>query len=126
MTTDTSYQSTKKLPAGSTGDFTATVYDEDGSALAGSSVDSWTLSLKTESGATINSREGTTNPAANVTISEAGLLTWEIQPEDTAIQDTGNVQVGQIENHIAIFTWLYDSSAKKGIHKLTLECVRLS
>lgn len=123
MATDTSYQTTKTMPAGVTGDFTVTIYDEDDSVLAGSSIDETTLTLKTTSGTVINSRNGV-GAAANVTVSEGGLLTWEIQEEDSAIQDS-SLDLNNKEIHDALFEWTYASGAKRGRFRLLLECVKI-
>ena len=127
MATDTAYQTTKRMPAGVYGRFTGTLCDAQGTALPASSIDSYTLSLETESGTTINGRDGLTNPAPNVTIQESGGFLWEIQEEDSSIQDVSSVSVGQIERHVAVLTWTYPSTpTKTGIMRIILECERLS
>lgn len=124
MATDKSYQKTFEIPAGVTGDFTATIYDEDGLAIPGSSIDTITLKLTDTAGTVINSRAGTTDPAANVTISEAGVMLWEIQEEDSAIQ-AATIQLNQKETHEAFFEWTYDTGAKTGRFRLLLECEQI-
>ena len=124
MATDKSYQKTLEVPAGVTGDFTATIYDEDGSILPGSSIDEVTLKLTTGDGTVINSRTGS-GSAANVTVSEAGVLLWEMQEEDTDIQ-AATVQLNQKEIHDALFEWTYATTTKRGRFRLLLECVKIA
>ena len=59
------------------------------------------------SGTIINTRENQDILNTNdVTVDANGLLTWNIQPEDTIIVGE-NVLDGEYEEHIALITWVW-------------------
>jgi hypothetical protein len=97
---------------------TAQLKDTDGTDLALTDIDTITLTLfLTRGGASfpaqtiINGRDAEDIKNANeVTISATGLLTWAVQPEDTAvindeIEVCGVVQKMEREVHRALFEW---------------------
>ena len=79
-------------------------------SFAASDLLTLTLTLYGPGGTVINSRaaQNALN-ANNVTIDANGLVTWLSQPADNVIQ--GNVPVGHVERHYALFQWTTDSSA---------------
>lgn len=96
------------------GKFTGTLLDVDGTAIPTANLDALTLTLtNARTGATINSRSAqNVLNANNVTVnSTTGALTWLIQPEDTTMEDTSE----SWEDHIAKFDWTYETT-KKGTH----------
>lgn len=95
----------------------ATICDENGAAIAASSLTTLTLTLYDKtSGTVINSRDGqnvlNTN---NVTVSSAGTLVWTMQPADNVI--IGTVADGQTETHVALWEWTWASGAKGSNHE---------
>ena len=80
-------------------------------ALASADIDSIEMTLiEVRSGDIINSRQKQdVFDANNCTMhATSGLFTWEVQPEDTEILNTGT-QVGAIEQHLATFTVVWDT-----------------
>ena len=97
---------------------TAQLKDTDGSDLALADIDTITLTLFLTRGGTtlpantiINSRDAEDIKNANeVTIGATGILTWDVQPEDTAIiNDEIEVCEKTMKNtreiHRALFEW---------------------
>ena len=98
--------------------FTAQLKDTDGTDLALADIDTITLTLFLTRGGTtspantiVNDRDAEDIKNANeVTISASGLLTWNVQPEDTAIiNDEIEVCEKTMKNtreiHRALFQW---------------------
>lgn len=113
---------------GSTATYTTTLTSDGSTPVAAASVNSLTMSLiDRRTRAVINSREDqnilNTN---NVTLhATSGLLTWEIQEEDTAIVNTTDpVQFQKDELHFAIFTVLFDTSTRTAKHILPMQIRR--
>ena len=50
----------------------------------------------------------------NVTLANDGHLTWEIQITDSIIIDSRK----ELEQHIVLFTWGWDSGARAGSHEI--------
>jgi hypothetical protein len=97
---------------GSTAKYTATLQDDAGAVLALTDVSALTLTLaNVADGTIINSRDGqNVLNANNVTIDETGgLLTYILQPLDTAIQD----QDESYETHRATFQCTYNGTSQK-------------
>ena len=103
----------------STPDLTATVKDEDGNTIAGSSLVTLTLTLYNKStGAIINSRDAQNVLNTNqVTVDGSGLLTFAMLALDTVIVDA-TLATGSLETHVALFTytWLDGAVTKTGRH----------
>lgn len=97
--------------------YTATLKDETGAVVPGSALSALRLTLyNLGSGAIINTRDdqnvlGTSTAVNGVTVSEAGLLTWDLDEADLAIQ-SARVPVGGVERHVALFTWVYDGTRR--------------
>jgi hypothetical protein len=104
---------------------TFNLVDEDGIALPKTSIGTlfctlyyYNPSLKTSDSyhlATINHRHNQSVKDANdFTMSDAGLVTWDITKNDTAMLDDDIDQ----ELHIALVTWLY--TGKQNSHEFYL------
>lgn len=98
------------------GSFTyeATLKDEDEVALALASIDSLTLTLvNVADSSVINSRSNQdVKNDNNVTVhATSGLMTWELQPEDTVIIDT-TLERDELEAHEATFKLTYATIKK--------------
>ena len=105
----------------STAVYTATIKDEDDTAIASASLTTLTLTLyDAANGTIINSRNGqNVLNANNVTIhATSGLLTWTMQTADNVI--VWKKASGQFEKHIALFRWTWDSGAKAGSHEVEI------
>lgn len=100
----------KKINEGSTAIYTATLKDEAGTVIPSNAISALTLTLSNVAdGTIINSRnaQDVLNDN-NVTIHESsGLLTYTLQPLDTAIQDADE----PYETHRATFQCTYNSGA---------------
>jgi hypothetical protein len=94
--------------------FTATLKDETDAALPDTSLLTLTLTLRDcDTDTILNSRDGQNVLNANdVTVSTAGLLTWEMQPADSPIVTTTKDQ----ELHEALFIWTWSGGSKTGRH----------
>lgn len=106
--------------------YTATLLSDtsdSGSTVAGSALLTLTLTYFDEhTGDIINSRDGqNVLNANNVTVSEAGVLTWSIQAADTAVVTEGNA--GSYERHVAQFAWT--SATITGTYEVLLEVQRM-
>jgi len=98
--------------------YTATLKDSAGVALALTSIVTAVLTLKdVEAASVINSRTAQdVKNANNVTIhATSGLLTWNIQPADNVIVTTGT----EIELHRAVFEIVY-ATDQKLVHEVYL------
>ncbi len=107
---------------GTTPKITATVQDEDGTAIPASSLDTLTLTLYNlddTDNTIINSRSAQdVLNANNVTVSSLGALVWSVQEEDTIIVGTDTSDI--TERHRAVFTWTYNSTTKTGTHVIDM------
>ena len=104
---------------------TATIQDEDGTAIPAASLDTLTLTLYNlnDSAKTIiNDRDAqdvlNTN---NVTVDSSGNLIWSVQSLDTIIVGTQ-----ERENHRAVFEWTYSSGTKNGKYQIDMEIKNLA
>lgn len=90
--------------------YSGTLTDESGAALPAASLATLALSYyDVASGTTINSRNAQNALNTNgVTVDSSGLLTWRLDPADTAILGTGRVEV-----HEALFTWTWGTNPTK-------------
>jgi len=103
-----------------TSKYTATLKDEDGTAIALASLTTLTLTLydiSSTSRTIINSRNAqNVLNANNVTVhATSGLLTWEMQAADNEIQDSNK----KIERHRALFKFSW--SGGQGIHEVDFD-----
>ena len=96
--------------------YTATVEDEAGVAIPGTSLTTLVLTLYSlHTGTVINSRNAqNVLNANNVTVDANGLLTWTMQPADNQILDNALTS----ERHTALFEFTYSSGAKSGKHEV--------
>lgn len=84
-------------------------------------LDSLTLTLyDKKTGVIINSRDNqdilNTNDG---TVDASGNFTWQASPEDNDIIDDTLLD-GQLEEHVALFTWKYNSGVSTGRHQLSI------
>ncbi len=104
---------TDKILEKTTPKITATIQDENGTAIPAASLTTLTLTLynREDSAKTIINSRNAQNVlnANNVTVDSNGLITWSVQPLDTAILGTASS-----ERHRAVFEWTYNSGAKNG------------
>ena len=111
---------------GTTPEITANLQDENGDAVAGSNLTTLTLTLFSRNDLSypiINTREDQNVLNVNdVTVDEAGLVTWSTQPEDTIVYDSNL----KLEKHRAVFEWTYDSGAKNGKHIIDMTIKNLA
>ena len=95
--------------------YTATVQDEDGVAIPGTSLSTLTLTLYDQgSRQIINGRSaqsvlGTASPLNGGQVNGSGAFTMIFDPEDNAFVGTGDTEV-----HVALFRYTYDSATKAG------------
>lgn len=103
--------------------YTTTLKDETGAVIPAASLTALTLSLyEANGGATVNSRSNqNVLNANNVTVDSNGLLTWAIQPADTAIIDGTKA----VEPHIAVFRATWASGAKSCVHQFELDVTNI-
>lgn len=104
-----------------TAEITTTVTDESGDAIAGSSLTTLTLTLYNKStGAVINSvSETNILNTGRGSVSEAGVLTLTLEPEDMQVVDS-ELKAGNIEHHVALIVWTWDSGGKRGHDELII------
>lgn len=105
--------------------YTATIKDENGTAIPAASLSSLTLTLY-NMGSTardiINSRDAqNVLNVNNVTIDSNGIITWSMQPNDNAIIDANK----KTERHRALFVFTWDAGAKKGTHLVDFDVENL-
>ena len=103
-----------------TGRYTATMYDETGTVIDGTAMDTMTLTLyDKKTGAVINSRSAQNVKNTNgVAVTSAGALTWTIAYADTAMVGSEGR-----ERHVATFIGTWDSGAKKFVHVVEMDVV---
>lgn len=105
---------------GASGVYTATLKDQDGTAIPAAQISTLTLTLyNKEDGSIINSRNAQNVLNANgVTVHvTSGLLTWVIDGLDSPI--VGVVPFGEYEEHIALFEGTTVSGADI-VHEISL------
>lgn len=101
--------------------------DETGAVIPLSDMTTITLTLYDDyTGTIINSRNAqNVKNTNNVTYTEAGLLTWTLQPNDNIIVSS-DVRTNSYEKHIALFEFTWDSGAKAGKHELEFQVRQLN
>ncbi len=101
--------------------YTATLKDVDGSTIG--SLDTLTLTLYAVrvSGQTrINSRDAQNVLNANNVTFAAGVVTWNLQPEDNIVVNAADMSTTQLEHHRALFQYSWDSGTKLGKHEVDI------
>ena len=103
----------------STAEFTATVQDENGTAIGSGSLTTLTLTLFDKlTNSIINSRNDQNVLNANgVTVSAQGALVWTMDPLDNQIL---NAELKN-EKHVAMFKWTWSAGAKAGFYLFLIE-----
>lgn len=98
--------------------YTATLVDENGFVIAASALLTLTLTYcDVATRLILNGREAQNAlNQHNVTVDNAGLLSWKLQPADTGIINDGLA----VEMHRALFTWTWGSPIKVGRHEIDL------
>ncbi len=102
---------------------TCTIKDETDTVIPVAQIGTLTLTLyNQESRAIINVRENqNVLNANNVTVhSTSGLITWLLQPADTAIENAAK----SIEVRVALFQWTF-GSAKQGKYEIIFKVKNL-
>lgn len=96
----------------------AIIKDESDVAIAAASLTTLTLTLyNSDDAAVINSRSAQDVLNTNsVTVDSSGVLAWTVQPADSVITGTD-----EIETHVALFEFTWDSGAKRGSHEVTIK-----
>ena len=114
----------RRIKEETTAIYSCTLKDEDGNAISDVALTTLTLTLyDSVTGDIINDRDGQNVLNANNVTVASGVLTWTMQPEDTAIIHSSSLRDPEV--HIALFEWTYDSGTKAGKHELKLEIVNL-
>jgi hypothetical protein len=92
--------------------------DEDGAVVAGSILSSATLTLYDErTGTIINSRnKQNVNQANDVTISDAGVVSWLLKPADNVIVNNKLIR----ETHVAVFDFRWDAGESRAVHDMKI------
>ena len=112
------------MDEGESGVYTAALTDENGTAIAAANLSAFTLTLYEKSTETvINSRNAqnvlNTN---NVTVDAAGVVTWTIQPGDTAIIRPD----AHYEDHVGVFVATWAAGTKRKPHEVTIRVHNLA
>ena len=115
----------RRVNEGSSAVYTATIVDEDGTALAASGLTTLTLTLYDNvTQSIINSRtDQDVLNANNVTVSSGGVLVWTMQAADNNI--IGRTPIDSYENHRALFEWTWASGARAGSHEVIIEVLNI-
>ncbi len=110
----------------STAVYKATLVDENGNPISGTSLTTLTLTLYNKAdGSIINSRNAQDVLGKNnVTVGTDGVLTWTIQPEDNVIVAPEG-DVTENEQHVAEWCWTWSTPAKTGRYPVTIEVKNL-
>lgn len=111
------------IPEKSTSRLSFTVEDEDGNAIAGSSLDTLTVTLYNDRDeSSINSRDGTDILGTNGgSVDGSGNGEWKMEELDNPIVQSGL----NTEDHTALFKWTYNSGADTGYHRVRLRVANL-
>jgi hypothetical protein len=106
------------IPEGSVALLSFVVNDEEGNAIAGTSLDTLTVTLYNDRNeAIINGRSGTDILGANGgSVDGSGNGEWLMDELDNVMVQTGL----PYEDHTAEFTWTYSSGTKTGRHRVGL------
>jgi hypothetical protein len=125
---------TYQIPERQSGRFQATLLDENGVFVPGSSLSTLTLTLYDRAtDAIINGRNAQdVLNNNNVSVSEAGVVVWSITPADTPIVGTpvtttivtvdGERVVG-VEAHVALFRATWEGGAKALTYQMTINVI---
>ena len=117
----------RRVEEKSTGRYKVVLHDEAGLAIPLSAMTTITLTLYDDyTGTIINSRNAqNVKNTNNVSYTEAGLLTWTLQPNDNIIV-TSEVRTNGYEKHIALFEYTWSSGSKAGKHELEFQVRQLN
>lgn len=117
----------RRVEEKSTGRYKVVLNDEAGAVIPLSDMTTITLTLYDDyTGTIINSRNAqNVKNTNNVLYTEAGLLTWTLQPNDNVIV-TSEVRTNGYEKHIALFEYTWSSGAKAGKHELEFQVRQLN
>jgi hypothetical protein len=98
--------------------YTATIKDENGTAIPAASLTTLTLTLYEQTTQTIINSRNQQNVLnlQGVTVDAQGLLTWVMTPADNA-----HLGVAQKEQHVALFEFTYAAGAKRGQAEVLFE-----
>lgn len=104
-----------------TAEITTTVTNQAGTGIPGSSLTTLTLTLyDKKTGEVINSVSGTDIlNTGRGSIDESGVLTLTLEPEDMPVVDS-DLKAGNIEHHVALIVWTWDSGDKRGHDELII------
>jgi hypothetical protein len=104
--------------------YSAIIQDETETALAGSNLQTLTLTLYDKAtGTIINSRNDQDVLNTNgVSVDGSGNVVWIMEPEDNAVVTA----TSKVEKHIALFEWTWDSGNKEGRHEVVLQVKNLT
>lgn len=111
----------KDMDEKATAPFTTTLTSDGSTAIALASIDSIEITLINDhDGEPINSRQkqDALNTGDFTMHATSGLFTWEIQSEDTTIQDATQTPVGSREPHRATITVIWDTDKQMQIEVL--------
>lgn len=99
--------------------FSARLRDQNGDAISVDDLTTLTLTYYNKaSGARINSRDGQDILNDNdVTVDSEGVVTWNMQVDDTPILDDVRFE----EDHIALFRWTWSSGTMAGSAEITIK-----
>ena len=116
----------RRADEGTSAQYTATITDESETAIPLADLTAITLTLYDyTTGTVINSRTDQDVKNANdVTITSAGVLTWNLKPADNVIVTTA-LHKNAHEKHVALFEYTWDSGTTAGKHELTFEVRQL-
>tara|TARA_R110000824_G_scaffold14800_1_gene62673 strand:+ start:242 stop:634 length:393 start_codon:yes stop_codon:yes gene_type:complete len=116
----------RRVDEGTSAQYNATITDESETAIPLADLTAITLTLYDyKTGTIINSRTDQDVKNANdVSITSAGVLTWNLKPADNVIVTTA-LPTNAYERHIALFEYTWDSGTNAGKHELTFEVRQL-
>lgn len=111
----------RRVEERSTARYVVTLKDETGVVIPLSALTTLTLTLyDVYTNTVINSRnDQNVKNTNNVVYTEAGVLTWTLQPTDNVIV-TSDVRTNGYEDHIALFEYTWSSGSKAGKHELEI------
>jgi hypothetical protein len=101
----------------------ATLKDQDGTAVPGSTLTDLRLTLyEKTSGTILNNRDNQNVLNQNqVTVDESGLITWQIMPADNAIVTTKKLEI-----HVAVLTASWSSGTRKMVHQFEIDVTNIN
>lgn len=98
-----------EIEEGTTGLYSATLVDEDGSPITADDLDSMTITLRDkQTSVVINERDA--QPCLNeadVTVDGSGILRWQLTPADNVIVTPSCCPPGRRERHVLTLRWVF-------------------